>query len=460
MGPVLGSLVVTEVSSHTLASHPNWRFQFYVCGIAGLVVFVLAFFGLRELSPRLRDQLMVSLRDRALVEARAAGMKPEELLQNQWRQMLRFDVVGGALSISLFLLLYYIAVAFIVVYFATVFGWSEKKANSLANWYWISNAIALVAAGLLSDKLRVRKPFMIIGAGISLVGVVLWALAATHPSTGYYQFAGYCILMAVGGGLAYCAWMASFTETVEKHNPAATATGLAVWGWILRIIVTASFAFFTLVIPATSTLVDQGPRAQAIQAAHPKEVKTLQALDPATSSALAQNATDPQALPKALGEVALSDGASQAKADQVQAAAARRIQQLTTASAIDSRDPGHAQQQPDGCRGDREGPERDRQGLQHQLRRGARPAAGAGATGGEGGPQPGDAVRHPAAERDRQDPRERPGVPAEVRRQDRGRPGEGTQAVAALVVGLRGRPGDLHSVRVRDDRPVEPAQGP
>ena len=51
LGPVLGSLVVTEVSSHTLASHPDWRWQFYVCGIAGLVVFVIALLGLRELSP-------------------------------------------------------------------------------------------------------------------------------------------------------------------------------------------------------------------------------------------------------------------------------------------------------------------------------------------------------------------------------------------------------------------------
>ncbi|HEV7212688.1 MAG TPA: MFS transporter, partial [Blastococcus sp.] len=51
LGPVLGSLVVTEVSSHTLASHPDWRWQFYVCGIAGLVVFLVALVGLRELSP-------------------------------------------------------------------------------------------------------------------------------------------------------------------------------------------------------------------------------------------------------------------------------------------------------------------------------------------------------------------------------------------------------------------------
>ena len=52
--------------------------------------------------------------------------------------------------------------------------------------------------------------------------------------------------------MAYVAWMAAFTETVEKHNPAATATGLAVWGWMLRLVVTAAFALLTVIVPATT----------------------------------------------------------------------------------------------------------------------------------------------------------------------------------------------------------------
>ena len=151
LGPVLGSLVVTEVSSHTLTSHPDWRFQFYLCGGVGIAVFVIAFVGLRELSPRIRDQLMVTMRDRVLVEARAAGLKLEDLTKHLWRQMIRPSIFGPAFAISLFLLLYYIAAGFAVVYFATVYGYSESKANALANWYWITNAITLVVTGLLSD---------------------------------------------------------------------------------------------------------------------------------------------------------------------------------------------------------------------------------------------------------------------------------------------------------------------
>ena len=315
LGPVLGSLVVTEVSSNTLTSHPNWRFQFYVCGAVGLAVAVIAFIGLRELSPRLRDQLMVSMRDRALIEARAAGLKVEDLSKGLWKQMLKLDIIGPAVGISLFLLLYYIAAGFAVVYFATVYGYSESKANALANWYWITNAIALIVTGVLSDYFRVRKPFMILGTIISMVGVALFAVAATDPSTTYYHLAVLFIIIAGGGGMTYCAWMAAFTETVEKHNPAATATGLAVWGWTIRIVVTVALLVLTFVVSSTSTLVDT-------QSKYPTQVAVLQALDSKTSAALSANPSNPQALSVGLGEVAKQQATLQKRTDgDAQAAA-------------------------------------------------------------------------------------------------------------------------------------------
>jgi ACS family D-galactonate transporter-like MFS transporter len=332
MGPVLGSLVVTEVSSHTLSSHPAWQYQFHLCGVVGLIVWTITLVGLRELSPRLRDQLMVSMRDRALIEARAAGLDPEKALEGHWRQMIRPDTVGPALAISLFLMLYYVFVAFLVVYFATVFGYTEARANNLANWYWIANAIALVISGVVSDRLLVRKPFMIVGATISLVGIALFAAAATAPHTGYHTFAFYFILIAGGSGLAYVAWMAAYTETVEKHNPAATATGLAVWGWIIRIVVTASFAILTAVVPATTTLVDHGPRVQAIVAKYPQQVKAVQTIDPTTLAALKLGPANSAAQAKALSELS---GLSIADVVKVVTLSTKYKAELATAAAID-----------------------------------------------------------------------------------------------------------------------------
>jgi ACS family D-galactonate transporter-like MFS transporter len=332
MGPVLGSLAVTEVSSHTLAAHSDWQFQFHVAGIAGLAVFAIALLGLRELSPRLRDQLMVSMRDRTLIEARAAGLDPERALKGHWRQMLRSDIVAPALGISVFLLLYYVFVAFLVVYFSTVFGYSEARTNHLANWYWISNAAGLLVAGLLSDRLRVRKPFMVVGAALSLVAAALFARAATHPATSYHAFALYFVLGAVGGGITYVAWMAAFTETVEKHNPAATATGLAVWGWIIRIVVTLSFAVLPTVVPATTTLVDHGPRMQQIATTYPTQVKVLGTVNPATLATLSKDPANPAAQVSALSQLS---GLPAADVGRVVSLNAKDSRQLATAAAID-----------------------------------------------------------------------------------------------------------------------------
>ncbi|MFG1807097.1 MFS transporter [Streptomyces sp. NPDC049040] len=265
MGPVVGSLVVTTVTSQTLDTS-SWQDELRYSAIAGLVVFVIAIFALRELSPGLRDQIMVTLRDRALVEARAKGIDPQAARRGEWRQMLRLDIAGSGLAIALFLLLYFAAVGNFVVYFATTYGYSEQRANAVANWYWAANAIALVVVGLLSDRLKVRKPFMIIGAVGSIVMTAIFATRATHPTTDYYTFAWLFVGIGVFSGVAYGPWMAGFTETVEKHNPAATATGLAVWGWTIRIVVAVSSALIPVLVTSVTPLVDHGPQVTAAQA--------------------------------------------------------------------------------------------------------------------------------------------------------------------------------------------------
>ena len=82
----------------------------------------------------------------------------------------------------------------------------------------------LIVGGVLSDKLRVRKPFMLVGALISIVGTALFAASATDPHTTRAALALYLVVMAGGGALTYVGWMAAFTETIENRNPAAMST--------------------------------------------------------------------------------------------------------------------------------------------------------------------------------------------------------------------------------------------
>jgi MFS family permease len=252
MGPVLGSLMTSAVVGNTLDLFGTWRPQFRLCGAFCLVVFVLAFLFLRELKPALRDQIMVSERDRVLNELRGRGLDTEAALARPWAQVLRPDIVLSALGVSVLLLVYYTTVAFGVIYLVEVFHFTPARANLLLDWNWATNAVALIAAGLWSDRLGVRKPFMLVG-GLVGAGVIWVFMAHGTPNATFMGMALVGSVISTMLGFAYAAWMASFTETVESHNPALTATGLAIWGWLLRLVVTASFVALPRVVdPVTS----------------------------------------------------------------------------------------------------------------------------------------------------------------------------------------------------------------
>lgn len=316
LGPVVGSLVVSEVSSHTLTSHPNWQFQFTICGIVGLVVFVVALFGLKELSPNLRDQLMVSMRDRALIEAKAAGIDVKKAIQNPWRQMMHFNIVASAFAIGVFLLLYYTAVGFFTVYFTSLFGFTQAQANGIGNWFWSFDALALIVVGVLSDRARVRKPFMVIGAIGAIVMTIIFLSKAGAPHTSFTSFAVIISILAAFMGIAYAPWMASFTETVEQRNPALIATGLAVYGWVIRAIVALSVFLLPFVVSTVTPLVQYGTEVATLSAKYPETVTVLTVVDPATLNTLSADPTNVAAGQKAVGELVTKLGETPTQATQ------------------------------------------------------------------------------------------------------------------------------------------------
>jgi hypothetical protein len=249
--------------------------------------------------------------------------------------MLKGDILGSALAISLFLIIYYTAVGFFPIYFQTVFGFSQSKANALGNWNWTFNALGLLVIGFVSDRVRVRKPFMLIGALGAIAFTIMFLTRATHPHTSYTTFVVLLIGLSLSLGIAYAPWMASFTETVERRNPALAATGLAVWGLVIRLVIAASVFIVPHIVTTVTTLVDKGstvqaaaagqdpkltpaenaavravaadptivPKVQALAAQYQTQLATAAKLDAATAATLATNPTDQAAQVKALSEL-------------------------------------------------------------------------------------------------------------------------------------------------------------
>lgn len=318
LGPVAGSLIVAIVATNTLPHLHTWQSQFRIAGWVGLAVSVIALLFLRELSPEIRDQLMVTTRDKVLIEARAQGITDEDIqkaLAHPWRQMLKWDLVGSAFAVSTFLLVYFAAVGFFVIYLTTTFQNSDgtflttAQANGIQQWMWAFNCGALVVVGFVSDRLRVRKPFMAIGALGTIATIAVWIALAHSPRTSYYELVTVVSLMAVFLGMAYGPWMASYTETVEDHNPALQATGLAVWGWIIRAVVAVSTLIVPIVVTSVTPIVNnspyssQAPRVLALE----KQYGPVIAIAQKNSALLAElSKYPPNAIPPALLSHAVS----------------------------------------------------------------------------------------------------------------------------------------------------------
>jgi len=247
IGPVGGSLLATTVASQTLSFFGTWQAQYLIAGSVGLLITILCFFGLRDLSAPLRAQIMISTRERALLEARARGIDVERSLHHPWKQMLKARVILSALGVSVFLLTYYAFVGYGPILFTNVFGYSLPLANGLLGIYWIVDIGASIVGGIVSDRLEVRKPLMLVFTVATIVVSIIFISRIGQPTSA--TFMGTLLgLSALTGPIAYVAWMAAFTETLEEVNPALVATGIAIWGFVIRVVVVLSTLGFGLVV--------------------------------------------------------------------------------------------------------------------------------------------------------------------------------------------------------------------
>lgn len=250
VGPVGGSLLATTVASQTLSLYGTWQSQYVIASLVGLVISVLCFVGLRDLSSTLRSQIMLAVQESTLLEARAKGIDVESTVKHPWRQMLRPRVTTSAFGVSVFLLLYYALVSYTPILFTSIFKYSLNLANGLLAIYWIVDIVSSIIGGIISDRLEVRKPFIVVGTILNMIVALVFISRIGQPTSP--TFMG--ILLGISGfvgPMAYVAWMAGYTEMIEDVNPALVATGIAVWGFIIRIVVVISTLAFGFVVVNT-----------------------------------------------------------------------------------------------------------------------------------------------------------------------------------------------------------------
>jgi MFS family permease len=237
LGPVAGYFVLSAVANAYLpqvVTFANWQQLYRFSGYAALVMFVICLFLLRELSPGIRSQRMAAMSERVLVEAKADGLDLKALQKNRWRQMLHVSTVLSPIAINLFLIIYFTAIAYFVFYLPEFLGFSLSSFNGIQEIYWGVDIVALLVFGFLSDKLMVRKPFMVVGSVGTVVAIIL--LLNAHRGVSFTTMSLILSLLSASLACCYGPWFASFTETLESYNPALIATGSSLYGFATRLV--------------------------------------------------------------------------------------------------------------------------------------------------------------------------------------------------------------------------------
>lgn len=227
-GPVGSNFLAAFIAGATLVYFNNhWESQFYIAGVISVVVAVFVMFNVYDLSPELRHRIMrsESTSEQDPHAGETMGMKDAA---RHWR------IWWMAFGISFFLMMYGMVQQFGPQILVKSYGFQASEAASLSKYFWLLNLVTLLIAGVVSDRLQLRKIVSFVGVVLTIPAAIVWiSLAGTHPSESTM-----IILMSLLGGsfgIAFCPWMAWFSETLEDISTHIQASGWALWTFVTRI---------------------------------------------------------------------------------------------------------------------------------------------------------------------------------------------------------------------------------
>ena len=235
-GPVGANFLAAGIAGATLNYFNSWRSQFVIIGTVALVVSVVITFFIADLAPQLRAQVISSE-----AELTAADSTPAEQVQlGQTRELLRHRQILAHLGgITAWMVFYWTLQIFGPTISVQAFGMSASQAANVAAASWAINLVVLFAVGRISDRVQVRKPFILGGtlAGLVVMAVLIRLVASGQTSVGTLI----AVNALLGSALAvtYAPWMALFSENVEDIRPELQGTAWGLFGLSVRAMVVA-----------------------------------------------------------------------------------------------------------------------------------------------------------------------------------------------------------------------------
>jgi MFS family permease len=171
-----------------------------------------------------------------MAEVDATGA--EEVHLGQARQLLRHrQVLAHLVGITAWQVFYWTLQIFGPTITVQAFGYTSSQAAAIAAASWAINLVVLFAVGRFSDRLQLRKPFILVGtiAGLAVMGVLVRLVGSGHASMGTLIAVNAVLGSALA--VAFAPWMAQFSEDVEDIRPELQGTGWGLFGLSVRVMI-------------------------------------------------------------------------------------------------------------------------------------------------------------------------------------------------------------------------------
>ena len=200
-----------------------------------------------DLSPSLRARVIHTAREGESLKAEAGA--PVEI--GRTRTLLRHrHVWAHLLGISSWLVLYTTLVLYGPAMLVDSFHMTAARAASVMSAFWVLNLGSLVLAGVVSDRLRLRKPVSLVGALLSTVtAAYLVSRFGTAVSAG--EVAAIGAVLGAFLGVTYAPWTANYSENMEDIRATLQGTAWGVFGLSLRVMVVVVAVVAPIVVAAT-----------------------------------------------------------------------------------------------------------------------------------------------------------------------------------------------------------------
>ncbi|MER6949395.1 MFS transporter [Nonomuraea sp. NPDC000554] len=241
-GPVGASFLASALAGLTLPLFGDrWQSQAIIMGVVSLVLCAIIIWQVAEPSAALRAQVL---------EAESAVSTEEKIDPGRLRELFRHPHLWAhVLGNTGWQVLYWTFAIFGQTILTSTFKMQTAAANGVVALGIVLNALAVIAVGRVSDRLRLRKPFTAVGTVLTIATLGYFiALIGGDVSPAHVTLVYALLFLFLG--VAYVPWMANFSEDAEDVDSRLQGAALGLWGMVVRVMVVALLVVSPLVVAA------------------------------------------------------------------------------------------------------------------------------------------------------------------------------------------------------------------